>query len=104
MVSRRFMVYTCLALTCTLLPMRPAAVEETLTVTGASPLVDVQNARQQKLITADILAALPSSTMTLANIGNITPGVAGTINVGGGAGLYSMSSAYVMTFHGKSGA
>ena len=42
--------------------------------------------------------------MTLATIGNMTPGVAGTINVGGGAGLYSMSSAYVMTFHGKSGA
>ena len=39
--------------------------------------------------------------MTLSNIGAITPGIAGTINVGGAAGLYSMSSANTMSYHGK---
>ena len=81
--------------------LQVGALEETITVTGASPTVDVQRATQQQLVTDDLLAALPSSSMTLSNIGAITPGIAGTINVGGAAGLYSMTSANTMSYHGK---
>ena len=52
----------------------------------------------------ELLTSLPSSSMTLSNIGAIIPGVSGTINVGGAAGLYSMTSANTMLFHGKGGA
>ena len=72
--------------------MRVGAIQETITVTGASPLVDTQNTRQQKVLSAETLAALPTSTVTLSNIAVITPGMAGTVNVGGSAGAYSMSS------------
>ena len=81
--------------------LQVGSIEETITVTGASPTVDVQRATQQQLVTDDLLAALPSSSMTLSNIGAITPGIAGTINVGGAAGLYSMTSANTMSYHGK---
>jgi len=84
--------------------MPVGALEETVTVTGASPLVDTQNVRQQKVVTDELLTSLPSSSMTLSNIGAIIPGVSGTINVGGAAGLYSMTSANTMLFHGKGGA
>jgi len=83
--------------------LKVGALEETITVTGASPLVDTQNARQQVVVSREVFDALPSSTVTLSNIGIITPGMAGTVNVGGSAGAYSMSSALNVTFHGKSG-
>jgi hypothetical protein len=83
--------------------MRVGALEETLTVTGASPLVDTQNARQQQVVSREVLNALPTSTVTLSNIGAITPGMAGQVNVGGSAGAYSMSSVLNVTFHGKGG-
>src|SRR5713101_1779093 len=41
--------------------MQVGALEETITVTGASPLVDTQNVRQQKVISSALLDALPSS-------------------------------------------
>ena len=79
------------------------ALEETVTVSGASPLVDVQNVLQRKTVTDDLLQTLPTSTITLSNIGTITPGIAGTVNIGGAAGVYSMSSVQVVRFHGKAG-
>lgn len=83
--------------------LKVGALEETIVVTGASPLVDTQNARQQVVVSREVFDALPSSTVTLSNIGIITPGMAGTVNVGGSAGAYSMSSALNVTFHGKAG-
>src|SRR2546422_6263012 len=41
--------------------MKVGALEETVTVTGASPVVDVQNVRQQLVLTRDIWEALPTS-------------------------------------------
>ena len=41
--------------------MRVGGVEETVTVTGASPVVDVQNARTQTVLNADVIAALPAT-------------------------------------------
>src|SRR5688500_16565930 len=41
--------------------MRVGALEETITVTGESPVVDVQTARQQMTIDGDVVRALPAS-------------------------------------------
>jgi hypothetical protein len=40
--------------------MRVGALEETVTVTGESPIVDVQSARRQTVITSDVLKAIPT--------------------------------------------
>ena len=45
--------------------LRVGALEETVTVSGASPLVDIQNVQQQKVVSNELLAALPSSTKAL---------------------------------------
>src|SRR5688500_155904 len=41
--------------------MKVGELTETVTVTGASPVVDVQNVRSQLVMTAEVLAALPVS-------------------------------------------
>ena len=41
--------------------MRVGSLEESITVTGESPVVDVQTARQQSVIDGDIVRALPAS-------------------------------------------
>ena len=41
--------------------LRVGALEETLTVTGASPVVDVQNTRQQTVMGRDIIDAIPAA-------------------------------------------
>lgn len=81
--------------------LQVGSLEETVTVTGASPTVDVQRATQQAVVTDELLSALPTSSQTLSNVASITPGISGTINVGGAAGLYSMTSANTMSYHGK---
>jgi hypothetical protein len=40
--------------------LRVGAVEETVTVTGASPLVDVQSVSTQRVLTRDVIDALPT--------------------------------------------
>lgn len=39
--------------------MKVGGLEETLTVSGAGPVVDVQNVRSQNVITQDVLNTLP---------------------------------------------
>jgi hypothetical protein len=58
--------------------MRVGGVEETITVTGASPVVDISNVRSQNVITRDVLDALPTSRSTQAlsalTLGAVTTG------------------------------
>src|SRR5438552_8091786 len=86
--------------------LRVGALEETVTVTGASPLVDTQNVRQQRSVSDEVLQALPTGTTAISNLAAFTPGLTTTAasNVGGAAGTYSSSSVISSTFHGKSGA
>jgi len=83
--------------------MQVGALEETITVTGASPLVDTQNVRQQKVVSAELLAALPSGSMALQNLVTLTPGIVGTPDVGGSSGLYRSNGPRATTYHGKAG-
>ena len=41
--------------------MRVGALAETITVTGETPVVDVQTARQQTVLNGDVVRALPAS-------------------------------------------
>ena len=52
------------------------AVEETVTVTGASPVVDVQNVRTQRTLTQEVLESVPTSRSYMA-IGALTLGASG---------------------------
>ena len=54
--------------------LKVGAIEETVTVSGASPLVDVQAASRSQVLTRDIIDALPV-TRNLQSVGAIVPGV-----------------------------
>jgi hypothetical protein len=62
--------------------LRVGALAETVTVTGETPIVDVQSTTKQQVLSADVIEALPSSRnyVTLARM------VLGTTAAGGGGG------------------
>ncbi len=83
--------------------LKVGALEETITVSGASPLVDTQNTRQQNLVSAQLLDALPTSSKALNSILVLTPGLSGVAaGVGASQGTYRSSSVNA-SYHGKSG-
>ena len=76
--------------------MRVGALEETITVTGEAPVVDVQNMRTQAVIEQDVLANLPS-TRNYQSLHVLIPGVtiaANSQDVGGTRGSLSYFSAH----------
>src|SRR5688572_29039495 len=77
--------------------LRVGALEETVTVTGASPTVDVQNVVQQRVITREVINAIPAGTKSVAALGVLIPGVVTqTQDVGGTA-----FSATAIAIHGS---
>lgn len=54
--------------------LQVGALSETLTVTGESPIVDVQNATQQRVMDKDVLDALPTGRLQY-NVAVLIPGV-----------------------------
>ena len=54
--------------------MRVGGVQETITVTGESPIVDVQSTTRQASMTQEIVSAIPSSR-TPFTVGVLIPGV-----------------------------
>lgn len=83
--------------------LQVGALEETITVTGAAPLVDTQNVRQQKVVSAELLSTLPTGSKAIQNLVTLTPGMTGTADVGGSSGLYRSNGPRAATFHGKAG-
>jgi hypothetical protein len=80
--------------------MTVGAVEETITVTGESPLVDTQNVRRQTVVSDEMLDMLPTSTKQANSLVALTLGLSGIADV---AGIYS-TQVGGGTFHGKGGA
>ncbi|MCY4122301.1 MAG: carboxypeptidase-like regulatory domain-containing protein, partial [Acidobacteria bacterium] len=78
--------------------MSVGGIEETITVTGATPVVDVQNVRRQTAVTDETLSTLPMSTKHVNNLVTLTPGFTGLADVGG-----RYSSQVGGSFHGKRG-
>ena len=63
--------------------LKVGALEETITVSGQTPLVDVQQAAKTQVITRDIIDSLPS-TRNIMSVGNFVPGIRlGTPDIGG---------------------
>ena len=54
--------------------LRVGTVEETITVTGETPIVDVQSTKQQRVMDAELIASIPTGR-SLANIASLIPGV-----------------------------
>src|SRR5262245_38829983 len=54
--------------------LKVGSLEETITVTGASPVVDVQSARTQNVMRAEVLDALPSGLKDLTALTTFTLG------------------------------
>ena len=63
--------------------MKVGALEETITVSGQTPLVDVQQAARMQVITRDIIDNLPT-TRNIMSVGILVPGIRmGTPDIGG---------------------
>jgi hypothetical protein len=78
--------------------LKVSALEETITVTGATPLVDVQSATQQRTVTKEVLDTVPTAKSVLG-IAALIPAVVEPPNaqdVGGSKGERSVR----ITVHG----
>jgi hypothetical protein len=85
--------------------LRVGALSESITVTGATPVVDVQNVRKQTVVTNEMLEALPTSTKSVGQLATLTTGVTGIGDVGG---TYQVEPGQDVVsgggkFHGKNG-
>ncbi len=81
--------------------LQVGALEETVTVSGASPLVDTQNVVQQNVVSSKLLALLPTGTKSIESLLVVTPGVSGNAaGVGGAQGTYR-STSFNASYHGK---
>ena len=76
------------------LDLKVGSLEETITVTGESPIVDVQSARTQQIIDKDALAAIPSSR-NVAGIQSIIPGMTAAGDSGGISGAMQGGAAAI---------
>lgn len=83
--------------------LRVGALEETVTVAGASPVVDVQNVRRQEVMTRDIVDALPTGK-AFVEMATLIPGVQlidggrASTGMGGSAGMDQFAT---LTAHGS---
>jgi carboxypeptidase family protein len=77
--------------------LRVGSLEESITVSGETPLVDVQSATQQRVLTRDMLDAIPSGRSIWA-LGSTLPGISlSEPDVGGSRGMQQV----YMTAHGS---
>jgi len=65
--------------------LKVGALEETITVTGETPIVDVKSAKVQQTVSKDVLAAIPSSR-NAGGIQALIPGMSTTTDSGGISG------------------
>ena len=63
--------------------MKVGTLAETITVTGETPLVDVQSATVQKVVSKEVVDAIPTGRLGI-NLAALTPGI--ILGAGGGAG------------------
>ena len=75
--------------------LRVGAVEETVTVTGDAPIVDVQNVRRQIVMTRDVVDALPTGR-TAVEVATLIPGVQLMNGTGAGAAATGMGGSLGM--------
>src|ERR1700730_16821477 len=79
--------------------LRVGAVAETITVKGESPIVDVQNMTQERVLSKDIVDAIPSGRTQYTTV-TLIPGASAIRDVGGTSNLQLAGTA---TIHGGNG-
>jgi hypothetical protein len=79
--------------------LRIGSLEETVTVTGASPIVDVQSARVQTVLDREVLTAIPSSRGA-TGIQALVPGLTPGLNIGDSGGITGGSGGMAGFIHG----
>jgi hypothetical protein len=83
--------------------MQVGSLEETITVSGAAPVVDTTNMRRQDTLNTNELEALPSGNIGIQTVAYVTPGFAATqADVGGTRDTWSAQGNYTF-YHGKTG-
>src|SRR5437870_4098857 len=80
--------------------MQVGAVEETVTVSGETPVVDVQRAGERQVLSRDLLDALPTAR-SYTTAGVIVPGIRLTGPTTGGLKTNAVFDSY-LTVHGRS--
>src|SRR5437773_4807011 len=79
--------------------LKVGALEETITVTGETPIVDVQSARVQQTVSKEILAAIPTSR----NTNGLQALIPGMSNSGDSGGISASLEGNAGTIHGGRG-
>lgn len=80
--------------------MKVGQVTETVTVTGASPIVDVQSAAVQKVVTKEIVDAIPTGRLGI-NLAALQPGI--ILGAGGSVGGANANLLSVQDIGGTAG-
>jgi hypothetical protein len=79
------------------------SVQETVTVSGASPVVDIQNVRSQNVLSRSILDTVPTAKtfngFSALTLGAVTTAITGSRDVGGNGGEWGAT----ITVHGNRG-
>ena len=78
--------------------LQVGSLAETVTVTGATPLVDTANVRKQTILSSELLNVLPTSTKHWGTLVEVTAGFTGVNDVAG-----QLNQNLGLTFHGKTG-
>ncbi|MBI4264898.1 MAG: carboxypeptidase regulatory-like domain-containing protein, partial [Acidobacteria bacterium] len=78
--------------------LRVGALEETITVTGEAPVVDVQSTTRQAVLGADIIQALPTAR-NYVTLARLIPGTSGGGTDVGGSNLQDVGGS--VTIHGS---
>ena len=83
--------------------LKVGSVEETITVSGASPLVDIQSASRQTVLTREVLDTLADGSRSIQAAGVLIPGVTMSATVGGGRDVGGSTKLQQpgLTFHGN---
>src|SRR4029077_495960 len=80
--------------------MKVGALAETITVSGETPLVDVQSATVQKVVTKEVVDAIPTGRLGI-NLAALTPGI--ILGAGGGAGVTNTNTLTAQDVGGTAG-
>ena len=79
--------------------MKVGAIEETITVTGETPIVDIQSTARQQVLNKDVIEAIPTGRSYTA-LGVLLPGVNSNAQDVGGQNGGGMAT---LTAHGSAG-
>ena len=78
--------------------MTVGRIEQSVTVTGLSPIVDVQSSQRREVVTSEALATLPTGRSFVTMAGTVPAVLTGQFDVGGSSSMWQGGS---LTVHGS---